>query len=678
MRASALGLAAGISAVVVSGLVACSSGAPDDGAASTANVTAAPSTVNVLSSKNDLNRTGHNAEEPYLTTTNVAPGSFGRLFSRTIDGNAYAQPLYASNVGGKNLVFVATEHNTLYAFDADDMSANAAPVWSKNLGPSLPSSQTGCGLLSPEIGITGTPVIDLDAKTIWFTSRHFENGKAVHRLNALDIATGNHRASSPVVITATAKGTGSTSVNGVITFDPLKQMQRPGILKVGNEIVIGFGSQCDSGPYHGWLMGYDATSLQQNRVHITTPNGGEGSIWNGGVGINADANGDIYFPAADAYDRSGTGAAWNGADNEADSLVRLHDDGTKWNVVTKFTTFDAPTYSPQDRSFGNGGGILIPGTNLYLAGDKRGQMFAVDRDNMGGLADGDANVVQKWQASKDLGSPGGGAYLQTGSTGIYYAWGTGDTLKAWKFDGTKFNTAALTNATSSTGYPGGALSISSNQGANAILWAVKSKRTSAGLSASEGAGALVAFDANDVTKVLYSSDEASSDALGNATKFAPPTIANGKVFIGTSSNQLVVYGLKAGNPPPADVDAGPAPTPDAGPTPPADAGPSPSTATWSTIYGDLFGPNTPGHCGNSGCHQTIKGGFLCGTSADTCYQGMVTAGFLTPDDPTHSPIIDPNNSPLAWFNGGMPLDNSDPNDAAAAELTAWIQAGAPK
>ena len=415
---------------------------------------AAPSTVNVLSSKNDINRTGHNAEETYLTTANVTSSTFGRLFSRQIDGQAYAQPLYASNVGGKNLVFVATEHNTIYAFDADDTSASAPPIWSKNLGPSLPSNMTGCGLMSPEIGITGTPVIDLDSKTIWFTSRHLENGKAVHKLNALDIATGNPRLGSPVVITAKANGTGSTSVNGVITFDPLKQLQRPGLLKVGNEIVIGFGSQCDSRDYHGWLLGYDATTLKQNRVHITTPNGGEGSIWNGGVGINADEKGDIYFPGADAYD-SASGTSWNGgADQEADSLVHLHDDGGKWVVVSKFTTFDAPTYSPQDRSFGNGGGILIPGSNLYMAGDKRGQLFVVDRDNMGGMVDQDANVVQKWTAAKDLGNPGGGTYFQTGGAGIYYAWGTGDTLKAWKFDGQKFATAPLTNATSSTGYPG--------------------------------------------------------------------------------------------------------------------------------------------------------------------------------------------------------------------------------
>ena len=676
MRSTALLISVGLLSLAAGALQACAT-TSDNGAAATQDVHAA-SAVNVLSSRNDLNRTGHNDQERTLNVANVNSQSFGRIFSRPLDGQVYAQPLVA-NVGGKSLVIVATEHNTIYAFDANDTSESAPPVWSKNLGFALPAQMTGCGLLTPEIGITATPVIDLATNTIWFTSRHLENQKAVHKLNALDIATGEHKANSPMVITAKANGNGSTSVNGVITFDPLKQMQRPGLLKVGNEIVIGFGSQCDSGPYHGWLLGYDATTLQQNRVHITTPNGGEGSIWNGGVGINADENGDIYFPAADAYDRSHT--PWNGAGNEADSLVRLHDDGTKWNVVTMFTAFDAPTYSPQDLSFGNGGGILLPGTNLYLSGDKRGQVFTVDRDNMGGISPNDQNAVQKWQASKNYGTPGGGSFLKgANNTGIYYTWGTGDQLKAWKFDGQKFASQPLVNLQSQTGYPGVTLSLSSDgqKDGTAILWGVKGKRTSAGLAASTGAGVLVAFDALDVTKQLYSSDTIASDQLGNATKFAPPTVANGKVFVGTSSNQLVVYGLRNGSAPPqqAQTDAGPGPV-----DPPAtDAGPPVGAApTWTDVYATLIGPGTPGHCsGTGGCHTQIKGGFKCGTTADDCYAGLVAKGLITPDNAAASPIISDTDSPLAWFGGAMPLDNPEENPDAAAKLKAWVLAGAQK
>lgn len=676
MRSIALFASVGLSLVAAS-LAACSTETGEAAATDTANVN--QSTVNVLSSKNDTNRTGHNPQERILNTANVKASTFGRIFSRPIDGQAYAQPLYASNVNGKNLVFVATEHNSVYAFDADDTRAEAPPVWMKNFGPSLPAADTGCGLLGPEIGITSTPVIDLAAKTIWFTTRNKENGKPVHKLHALDIATGEPRANSPMVITAKANGNGDTSVGGVITFDPLKQMQRPGLLKVGNEIVIGFASQCDIAPYHGWLLGYDATTLQQNRVHITTPNGGEGGIWNGGVGINADEQGDIYFTAADAYDRSTTGP-WNGEGNEADSIVRLHDTGTEWKVVTSFMPFDHRTVGPQDLSLGNGGGILIPGTKLYVAGDKRGVTFLVNRDNMGGTADQDSQIQQKFQSSR-RGTWGGGAYLRTGAnTGTYFTWGTGDGLRGWAFDGEKFNTTSMVNTTSGTGYPGVTLSLTSD-GMNpgtAIVWGVRGKRTNPGLAATTGAGSLEAYDAMDVTKRLYSSDEVPSDALGNATKFAPPTIANGKVFVGTSSNQLVVYGLRSA--PVAPVDAGPGPvtTPDAGPAP-VDAGPVSDAPKWSEIYSQLIGPGSAGHCsGTGGCHTQLKGGFKCGTNGDDCYAGLVAARLINPASPAESTIINPNESPLAWFGGGMPMDNPAPNDAAAAKLKAWVLAGAKK
>lgn len=675
MRSSSLLLSVGLLTLGAGLIQACATTA-EDSAASGSEVHSAPG-VSVLSSKNDTQRTGHNDQERILTTANVKASTFGRIFSRPLDGQVYAQPLVVAGAGGKNLVIVATEHNSVYAFDADDTSADAAPVWMKNFGPSLPAQATGCGLLTPEIGITSTPVIDPATKTIWFTSRHAENGKAVHKLNAIDLLTGEPKANSPVVITAKARGNGSTSVNGVITFDPLKQMQRPGLLKVGNEIIIGFGSQCDIRPYHGWILGYDASSLQQNRVHITTPNGGEGSIWNGGVGLNADENGDIYYPAADAYDRSLS--PWNGAENEADSLVRLHDTGSGWERVTMFTPFDAPTFSPQDLSFGNGGGILVPGTNLYMAGDKRGQVYVVDRTNMGGTSPNDVNAVQKWQASKTYGTPGGGAYYKGANrTGIYYTWGTGDQLKAWKFDGERFSTQPLVNTASTTGYPGVTLSISSDgaKDGTGIVWGVKGKRTNPGLAASTGAGALVAFDAADITKQLYSSDDNTADMLGNATKFAPPTVANGKVFVGTSSNQLVVYGLRNGTVTPP-TDAGPGPGPDAGPTEPVDAGPV--APTWSEVYSTLIGPGTPGHCsGTGGCHTQLKGGFKCGTNKDDCYAGLVAKGLINTTNPAQSSIINPDESPVSWFGGGMPIDDPSENPEAAAKLKAWVLAGAQK
>lgn len=661
-----------ILAFAATGLEACSIG--DEGVAAGANQEVVSSTVNVLTSRNDTARTAANLNEKVLTTRNVNAQSFGRLFSRPVDGQIWSQPLYVSNVNGKNLVFVATEHNSVYAFDADDTRENAPPVWTKNLGPTVPASDTQCGLLGPEVGITATPVIDPASKTIWFTTRNKENGQFLHKLHALDIATGAPRAGSPRVITAQAPGTGDASSGGMVRLDGLRNMQRPGLLKVGNRIFIAFASLCDIRPYHGWVLGYDATTLEQTHVHVTTPNGSAGGIWSGGVGINADENGDIYYVSGDVY--GPTTGEFGGANNLGNSMVHLKDTGSKLELVTKFTPFDTRTQSPRDRSLGNGGGILIPGTHLMVAGDKRGIHFLVDRDDMGGSADQDGQIVQKWQAVPDVtthgGTHSGTAFYKKGTGGTYYMWGIGDNLRAYKFDGQKFDTRALVNPETKIGFPGGAISISANgeQDGTAVLWAIRGKRTSPGLAASTGAGVLAAFDANDITKQLWSSDDVASDQLGTAAKFNPPTIANGRVFVGTASNQLVVYGLKNGSTTP-DPNAQ---NPDPGTEP---GNPTGQAYTFTRIYNEILGPGTPGHCsGTGGCHTQERGGFKCGTTKASCYIGLVQAGLIDPGNPAASVLADPAGSPLVWFGGGMPLDNPEDNPAAAAAVKSWIAAGA--
>ncbi|MDF2692451.1 MAG: hypothetical protein K0S65_834, partial [Labilithrix sp.] len=315
-----------------------------------------------------------------------------------------------------------------------------------------------------------------------------------------------------------------------------------------------------------------------------------------------------------------------------------------------------------------------------VAGDKRGVNFLVDRDDMGGQADQDAQIVQKWQGSA-RGVWGGGAYYKKGSGGSYYLWGIGDRLRAYSFNGQQFALPPLVNTNTLTGYPGGALSLSSNgeTSGSAVLWAVRGKRTSAGLAASTGAGTLLAFDADDITRQLYSSDESPADVLGDATKFAPPTIAGGRVFVGTSSNQLVVYGLKDGATPSSDAGVAETGT-DAGNDGSHDSGAdAPSAApTWTQLYAQYFGPGTPGHCsGTGGCHTNLRGGFRCGTNKDTCFAGLVAAGLVDPQNPEQSRIADPAASPLSWFGGGMPIDNPTPNPAAAAAVKAWVDAGTP-
>jgi hypothetical protein len=633
---------------------------------------AGPSNVFVLTSRNDKERTGLNPKETILNVNNVKGAGFGRVATRNLDGNVYAQPLYVGGVNGKNVVYVATEHNTVYAFDADDTRPDAQPLWKKNVGPSVPVADYQCGLLAPEAGITSTPVIDLEAKTMWFTSRTKVNGQLFHNLHAVDIATGADRPGSPTVVTAKAPGNGSTSVGGVISLDPLRNHQRPGLLKVGNKIYLGFASLCDIRPYHGWVLAYDATTLQQTAVHLNTPNGGEGGIWHGGSGLMADDAGDVYYAGGDAYDTSGQ-TPWNGADSYANSLVRLRDKGNTLSVETSFTPFDTTTWSPRDLSIGNMGGILIPGTNLLVAGDKRGVQFLVDRNSMGGGGvDQDGQVVQKFRGTAK-GMWGPAAYYKKGTGGSYYVWGTGDVLKSYHFNGTKFDAVAQ-NPALTIGYPNAALSLSSNgeTDGTAILWALRTKRTSTGLSATGGPSALDAYDANDISKRLWTSDDNTDDAIGNASKFASPTIAGGKVFVGTSSSQLVIYGVKNGTPPnpPTTTDGG-TPVVDANVPPVGDA------PTWTEVYTKYLGPNTPGHCSNNGgCHTSEVRGFKCGTSKEECYQGLVAATLIKPGDPAHSPFGIPDVSPLAWLGGVMPLDNAVPNPEAGAAVKAWVEAGA--
>jgi hypothetical protein len=668
MRRTTWALMAGALAVTTAALGACGSRGIDDGAAAGSEQGLA-SNVHVLTSRVDAARTGANLKEKVLTTSNVNGASFGKLYTRNLDGQVYAQPLYVGGVNGRNVVYVATEHNSVYAFDADDLRSNAPPLWQKSFGPSVPAQDTGCGLLTPEIGITATPVIDLAAKTIWFTAKTKENGAYVHRLHALDIATGLPRPNSPVVITASAPGTGAGSASGVVTMDPLRHMNRPGLLKAGNAIYLGFASNCDIGPYHGWVLGYDATTLQQTAVHVDTPSGTEGGIWHGGVGLVGDDAGDVIYV-------SGNGT-FDGVKNFGNSVVRLKPGPSGFGVGSFFTPFDSSDANDSDLDLGSTGGMLVPGTQLLVTGDKRGIGFVVNKNQMGGIAAQDSQIVQRFQGSA-RGMYGGAAFYKHGVGGSYYLWGTGDRLKAFAFDGTKMVLPPQVSTSSLIGYPGGQLAVSADGEilGTAVLWTIRSKRTSAGLAQSAGAGVLQAFDALDVTHELWSSDTSASDMLGSIAKFAPPTVANGRVFVGTASNQLVVYGLVAGNPEP-EPDAGSA---DGGVSEAsADAAPEASepAPTWTQIYARYIGPGTPGHCsGTGGCHTTSRAGFKCGTSASECYAGLVQAGMVTPANGAQSPLGLVGQSPLVWLGGGMPLDDDTPNAAAGAAVQAWVAAGA--
>lgn len=660
MRTSFLGTALGLCvASTLAGLGACS--APPASATSTDQALAAA--VDVLTQHNDVGRTGVNAREKELSPARLARGGFGKLFARRVDGQVFAQPLYVAGVGGKNVVIVATEHNSVYAFDADAPNASK-PLWTVNLGPSVPAGDTSCGLLSPEIGITSTPVIDKASGTIWVSAKLKVQGAYKLELHALDLTTGREKPNSPVEIKATAPGRGAGSANGVVSLDPLQHMNRPGLLKVGDSIVLGFASQCDVSPYHGWIVSYDATSLRQTGVHVDTPDGSMGGIWHGAVGLASDDSGDVFYA-------SGNGTL-DGTRNFGNSIVRLHARAQQggFDVASFFTPIDSAALNARDLDLGSTGVLLVPGTKLAISGDKAGNFYVVDRDQMGGSSPNDGAIVQKFQGTA-RGAFGGTAYY--GNT--LYMWGTGDVLKAYAFDGAHF--AALAQGATQTGYPGGQLSVSADDATpgTGILWALRAARSGAGLTSRPGAGVLEAYAAADIRQQLWTSEAAAGDALGDLAKFAAPTIANGKVYVGTATNELVVYGLRDG-----------AAAPDAGPEGAADAGAdandsgastdgSASTApTFGQVFDTLLGPGSVGHCTN--CHANGHAAFKCSNKSD-CYASLVSRGLVTPGaNASASPLGSPDGSPLAWFGGSMPLDDGAPSEAAADAITKWLAAGA--
>ncbi|GAC1352467.1 MAG: hypothetical protein NVSMB1_15620 [Polyangiales bacterium] len=654
------------------GLQACSAG--DRETDHSGDLTRALITpTNVVTQHNDLARTGANLSEKTLNTSNVNSSHFGKLFSRIVDGQIYAQPLYvALAIGSHNVVYVATQHNSVYAFDADDTSA-ATALWHVNLGPSVPAQDTGCPLISPEIGITSTPTIDLASKTIFVEAKTKEGGGYVHRLHALDLTSGQEKPNSPAVIQATASGTGDGSVGSVITMDPLKHLNRPGLLNTNGVIYLAFGSNCDIDPYHGWVLAYDQRTLRQLGVFIDTPTGSRGGIWQSGAGLSADADGSVFLA---------TGNGDFGAGNFGNSMVKLHSasgagsSGGRLTVTTSFTPSDSAALNASDLDIGSTGVLLLPGTNLAISGSKSGAYYLVDRSNMGGFTtgrDGDASsfdrqIVQRFQgvSSRAFGSP---VYWNRSSNPLLYVWGQDDHLQAYRFNGSKFDTTPVVSTNSAArGGSGGQLSLSADgdRPGTGILWT---------LHATNGTGALVqAFDAADITHELWNSTQNPRDDASTVAKFNTPTIADGKVFVPTFSQKLIVYGLlKTNGPTPT-----PSPTTRPTPAPTTTPGPQPTPshpATWTATYTQFFGPGTPGHCGNSGCHAQLHAAFKCG-SKDECFNSMVAKGLIDRVHPSASRLGNHANSPLAWFGGAMPLDNPTPNPDAARAVTAWLASGA--
>ena len=515
--------------------------------------------VAVLTRSNDLSRSGANLNEVVLTTANVRVAQFGKLFSRAVDGHIYAQPLYVPNVnvpgkGVHNVVYVATQHNTVYAFDADDPAASA-PLWQVSLGTSVPLPNADFGPpgyvdIQVEVGIAGAPVIDFNSGTLYVVALTQEPVPAtcpcsyMHRLHALDLYTGAEKLGGPVMIGGAAlRLAGGQTVQ--VTFDNKQQLQRPGLLLSQGKVYVAFGSYGDWQPYHGWIFGYDAATLQPVSIFDTTPSGSQGSIWQGGQGLAADTSGSIYASAA-----NGTFDADSGGSNYGDSLLKLSPVPTAGGVlpvVDWFTPFDQANMDINDLDMGSAGPVLIPGTPLILAGAKTGELFLVNSGGMGHYngPGGPDLIVQRFSVANGsvFGSP---IYWNSPSGGRMYVWGSNDALKEFGYDGASFQTTPVAVGSTSLGgiEPGGMLALSANgtTAGSGILWA---SHPTADAGHQAVPGMLRAYDAANVGVELWTSEDrvGGGDSAGSFAKFTPPTVADGKVFLATFSGELQVYGL---------------------------------------------------------------------------------------------------------------------------------------
>lgn len=501
--------------------------------------------VSVLTYHNDLARTGQNLSETALTPANVNAKQFGKLFSYPVDGYVYAQPLYLPGLeipgkGTHNVVFVATEHDSVYAFDADDGSgANAAPLWRVSfLDPAagvttVPYQNAfNCTQIIPEIGITGTPAIDPATGTLYVVAMTMETagGAAgyVHRLHALDVATGAERAGSPVAIQASVPGTGDKGTT--VTFIPRNYKARPGLLLWNGVVYTSWSSHCDAGTYHGWIMGYDARTLAQVTVYNVTPNGSQASFWASGAAPAVDADGNLYVISG-----NGSFNADGGGPNLGESFLKLSS-ANGLAVADFFTPYNQAALNGKDLDTGSSGALLLPDSagsaahpHLLTSAGKEGRIYLIDRDSMGGFQAGsDSQIVQSIP-----GAIGGLFGIPAYFNGMVYFSGANDSLKAYSIANAALSEQPVSRSATKFSGLGSVPSVSADGARNGIVWTLEGS----------GGGVLRAYDAGDLANELYDSGQNKArDAPGSYVKFSTPAIANGRVYAGTQ-NSLAVYGL---------------------------------------------------------------------------------------------------------------------------------------
>lgn len=471
----------------------------------------------------DNARTGANLHETKLTPANVNARQFGKLFSLKVDGDVYAQPLYLPHVaipgqGTHNVLFVATEHDSVYAFDAD--TASAEPLWHVNfLGSGTSTVEAGdvqCPFIQPEIGITPTPVIDLRTGTLYVLARTEEAGlltssRYVQRLHALAITTGVEKFGGPVELQAPG-------------FDGRRELPRAGLLLADGRVFMTWGSSCDVGPYHGWVMAYDKGTLKQTGVLNTSPGAGESGIWQADNGPAADERGNVY-----AATGNGKFNVTSGGRDYGDSVLKLKVDNGTLLVRDYFTPSNQEALNARDADVGSGGPMLIPGTRLLVMGGKNGALYVLDRDHMGHYqSGGNSHAIQTL-------IPGKGIYSAPAYwNGHVYILASDDFLSDFVLDRGRLPEQPTARGGRRFANPGATPAVSADGAKNGIVWVLETRVWN---DFGKRPAVLHAFDATDIGHELYSSGQ-----NGPALRFTVPTVANGRVYVGTKG-EVDVYGL---------------------------------------------------------------------------------------------------------------------------------------
>jgi hypothetical protein len=525
-------------------LVSCSSSSP----AKQSPPPPPPGTTgtNVTTYHNDTARTGQNLTETILTPSNVNSSSFGKLFVINVDGRVDAQPLYLAqlsipNQGTHNVLYVSTEHGSVYGFDAD----GGTLLWHSSMlaAGETTSDDHGCGQITPEIGVTSTPVIDPKAGphgTIYVVAMSKDGSGNYHqRLHAVDVTTGAEEFGGPQNIQASFPGTGDNSSGGNVVFAPGQYAERAGLLLLNGVVYTGWTSHCDARPYTGWVMGFDQSTLSQVSVLNLTPNGNEGSVWMSGAGLAADTSGNIFLLDANGTFDSTLDA--NGFPSQGDfgnAFLRISTANQKLAVADYFEMFNQGAENGSDEDLGSGGALLLPdftdssGQTRHLAvgAGKDSNIYVVDRDAMGKFSPSKNNIYQEIQGGISGSVFSMPAYF---NNTVYYG-AVGDNIKAFAISNAQFAGTSASQTGNTFGYPGATPSVSANGTSNAILWAAENA----------GSAVLHAYDATNLSQELYNSNQASGgrDQFGAGNKFITPMITNGKVYVGTT-NGVGVFGL---------------------------------------------------------------------------------------------------------------------------------------